>query len=249
MKVKAGSSYDEDDLQHMMCKLLDCLSMAIKMDFIVRDTHLRGFLFNPAAKPDFTLLSTSTVTWSYVVGFIELKDFLAKGGGRHEDAVGQLMDRTQNVFSQQPGRSFCLSFILGADALEAWFIARDGPIFRSNLLPLDAVDSPGALMLLRLLYSSATLHYGYQRPSALPSPFIPEGLQEVISDFNVLKPLTSPRASKVYSASLGTEEVVLKYNRDANHEVSRLAAAVPRGREVNRLVVPRRLKGGSRGKR
>ena len=226
-EVKEGSNYKEDHLQREIHELLSSLAGAINMNFTVRDTHLRGYLLNPQAKPDFTLLSSSITTWSSVVGFIELKDFLARSAQNHEEAVGQLMDRTQNVFSQQPGRSFCLSIIIGADALESWLIAKDGPIFRSGLLPLDDVNSPGALMLLRLLYSSAALHYGYKQPSAQPTSFIPEGLREFINDFNELKPLTSPRASGVYRALLGTEEVVIKYNHDGGHEVSR--PAVPRG--------------------
>jgi hypothetical protein len=111
----------------------------------------------------------------------------------------------------------CLAFAMGADALEVLHVTRGGDLTRSGLLSLTSDASPGAIMLLRLLYSSAEQHYGYVRPSDLPSPFVPEGLKERLTDFTLLKRNRSQQDSGVYGAMLGsTKPVVVKFSYDGN---------------------------------
>lgn len=131
--------------------------------------------------------------------------------------VMQAMDRTFKIFEQQPERNFCLSLIIGVDALEAIHVTRVGRITRSGLLPLETQQSDGARMLLRMLYSPSD-YYGYKLPP-LPGSFTPANTTEVLDSFVRLKPLSSPWSTGVYSATLGQEAVVVKYDRDGGREV------------------------------
>lgn len=88
------------------------------------------------------------VLWSSVVGFAEVKPELSDTS-RYEEAVGQLMDRVQQLFQQQPERSHALGAVFGRDALEVFHFQRStNQIISSGKLDLSATD--GATMLLRM---------------------------------------------------------------------------------------------------
>lgn len=169
------------------------------------------------------------VLWSSVVGFAEVKPELSDTS-RYEEAVGQLMDRVQQLFQQQPERSHVLGAVIGRDALEVFhFQQSPNQTTSSGKLDLSATD--GATMLLRMFYSSPERHYGFT-PTALPSPLLVGG--EPVADFKLLRPQRSPRGAAVYSCSLRGQTVVVKYGMDIEQEVC--VAELPLGWAANRMA-------------
>lgn len=73
-------------------RLFVSLAKLIQMDFKIKDTSGKGYLMNPLAKPDFTLLNGSITTWSVVVGVFEVKPFLVNSADYYEGAFGQVIN-------------------------------------------------------------------------------------------------------------------------------------------------------------
>lgn len=80
--------FHQDELK----RLLESMAKLIQMDFIIKDTSVRGYLTNPTAKPDFTLQNGSITTWSSVVGVFEVKASLVNDMDNYEGAFGQVIN-------------------------------------------------------------------------------------------------------------------------------------------------------------
>jgi hypothetical protein len=144
-----------------------------------------------------------------------------------EGALGQVYDRAQIVFQQQPERGLVVGLVLGVGGLEVICIPRlAGRIRRTGLLAVDPLDpsSPGVLMLLRLFCSSPVHHFGFVNP-VVPNSWVPPGLSRPLCDFVRLRAAKpgSPHGASVYSAALGdgeaAQDVVVKFSKDIELEV------------------------------
>lgn len=173
------------------------------------------------------------VQWSSIVTFAEFKFDLARNNS-YEEALGQVSDRAQELFKQQPGRNHCVAAVLGWNSIEVLYIVRPGnTIERTGLLSFVLPEgpvattpgalSPGMSLLARFLRSSSTQHFNYA-PPAIPSGFIASldsGQQQLLSNFRCLHAQRSPRGSSVFRAQLGAgpEEVVVKFSESIGREV------------------------------
>lgn len=136
--------------------------------------------------------------WSTVLGFAEVKASLAAGDD-YAEALGQLSDRAQRLFTMQPDRPFVLLAALGADSMELLCVAKDASSsrsWRSGKLSLNAHGVAGDLLLY--LFSSGPHAFGYKQPF-VPEPFsiVVDGQAHSLSSFECLR---APASSTAYSA-------------------------------------------------
>ncbi|KAJ3285402.1 hypothetical protein HDU76_008146 [Blyttiomyces sp. JEL0837] len=107
----------EADVQEMFKLLFEVIQEVCGLEFTVKDTSVSGYLTNPGAKIDFSLLEHAVAVWAELIGVIEVKPTL-QSSIKYQEAVGQVVDRFSKVRDHQPKRVFVFGAVLGQDSME-----------------------------------------------------------------------------------------------------------------------------------
>ena len=154
----------------------------------------------------------------------ELK-FSLRRKGQYEACMGQVSDRIEEIFRQQPRRKHATALILGRESMEVVHFPSNlnANILRSGLLPLfgNETIAPGMAMLFRFFKTKSSEHLNYKQP-VVPSNFKAScGRRE---NLQCLPRSLSESSSSVYKATLkakdgGEKEVAVKFGKGVEHEV------------------------------
>lgn len=217
-------------LPHLVHKLASALHF--------HDTHLRNYLTCPTGKIDATFTASGAVLWSDVVTLAEFKPSLASEPAYNE-AVGQVVQRCQAIFEQQPQRTRVVGMVMDASNIDVLLIEKPAPFRVRHTGRLQfalAIDSAGFLALCRVLVCPFE-QLGFVA-AIVPRPFQLSGeIRGTVTDFLPLRPESmSPRCSAVYRASCTRwkgQQLVMKFapatvedGRFAAHEANLLGELV-----------------------
>ena len=165
------------------------------------------------------------VLWPCLVSFFELK-FSLGHKRQYEACAGQVSDRIQEMFRQQPWRKHATALILGRDSVEAFHFpsAFSTKVLRSGKLPLFGKEmvSPGMALLFRFFSSRSTDYLSYQLPD-VPSNF--KASCGHLTNLQCLQRVMPDSSSSVYKAKLKAKnggqnmDVIIKFGKGVEHEV------------------------------
>lgn len=161
--------------------------------------------------------------------------------GKYEVCLGQVSDRIQEMFRQQPWRKHATALILGRESMEVVHFpsAFNADVLRSGLLPLFGKEpiAPGMAMLFRFFRSSSSDHLNYKLPTVPPNFEVSCGR---LLNLQCLQRASSDSSSSVYKAMLkakdgGEKEVVVKFGKGVEHEVRRIVLPQDLLDQIHRL--------------
>ena len=165
------------------------------------------------------------VLWSCLVSIFELK-FSLRHKRQYEACAGQVSDRIQEMFRQQPWRKHATALILGRDSVEAFHFpsAFSAKVLRSGKLPLFGKEmvSPGMALLFRFFSSRSTEYRNYKLP-VVPSNF--KASCGRLTNLQCLQRAMPDSSSSVYKAKLKAKDggenmdVIIKFGKGVEHEV------------------------------
>lgn len=122
-KLKLKGKVQDIKEEHVQRRMIDFCQKLKDLKFTIKDTSTKDYLKNPIAKIDVSLLVSTVSLWSCLVSFIELKSFLCDQTLYHQ-AVGQVIDRSTNLFLNQEERKFVYAAIAGCDSIEFFYILK-----------------------------------------------------------------------------------------------------------------------------
>ncbi len=227
-------SISEQPIQDSYTALLPHLVHKLASSLHFHDTHLRNYLTCPTGKIDATFSASGAVLWSDVVTLAEFKPSLASEPAYNE-AVGQVVQRCQAIFDQQPQRTRVVGMVMDATNIDVLLVEKPAPFRVRHTGRLQfalTADSAGFLALCRVLVCPFE-HLGFVA-AIVPRSFQLSGeIRGTVTDFIPLRAESmSPRCSAVYRASCtrwkGQQFVVkfapsaLEGGRAAAHETNLL---------------------------
>jgi len=221
----------EQPIQASYTALLPHLLSRLRSSLHFHDTHMRNYLTLPTGKIDVTFTASGAVVWSDVVTLAEFKPSLVRSTPAYNEAVGQVIQRCQDIFDQQPQRSFVVAMVMDAVNIDVLHVSNSAPfrLVHTGRLPFAlSVESVGFVALCRVL-SAPMDRLGFVA-AAVPAPFELKSPRGTVSDFVPLRAHSlSLRTSAVYRASCSrwkNQQLVVKFsppNDDAAHEATILS--------------------------
>jgi hypothetical protein len=221
----------EQPIQSSYTALFPHVVSQLRSSLHFHDTHLRNYLTLPTGKIDATFTASGAVLWSDVVTLAEFKPSLVRSTPAYNEAVGQVIQRCQDIFDQQPQRTFVVAMVMDAAHIDVMHVSKPTPfrLVHTGRLPFAlSADSAGFLALCRLL--AAPLDRLGFIAAVVPAPFELQSLRGTVSSFLPLRAVSlSHRTSAVYRASCtrwkGQDLVVKFAPSDANaaHEATVLS--------------------------
>ena len=215
-------------MQPRVIELLDSIAHAVQSQQVLMDTHMRKYLQRPIAKIDCSGMASTLLQWTQLVTPWEFK----LSNKDIEALLGQLIDRCEVMFTNQPLRKQAFAVGITLEAVEVFGICRnpeDGKLSvqRSGPQVLGiSPHSPGLQMISRILQASLT-DLGFV--SNLPVDPVQIGrcsvrLQKVIAVGSA--PASQGSGSYVLQGTLGDKEpVIVKLNRSQQEVMLRAGHA------------------------
>lgn len=193
----------EQPIQSSYTALFPHLLSQLRSSLHFHDTHLRNYLTLPTGKIDATFTASGAVLWSDVVTLAEFKPSLVRSTPAYQEAVGQVIQRCQDIFDQQPQRTFVVAMVMDAGHIDVMHVSKP-TLFRlvhTGRLPFAlSADSAGFGALCRLL--AAPLDRLGFIAAVVPAPFELQSPRGTVSSFLPLRAVSlSHRTSAVYRAS------------------------------------------------
>lgn len=222
-KKRSVRSNTEQILQDCYNVLFPHLIKTSPSSLRFHDTSVRDYLTNPTGKIDITLTASGLVAWPDVVTLVELKPSLQPKPA-YEEAVGQVIQRCQEIFDIQEKRQFAVGVVMDGKRIDVLRVARTFPVqvTHTGCLPFElAPDSVGFKMLLRVLTAPFD-KLGFTA-ALLPEPFElpllagnrPTRTKHVVKDFIPLRVGSlSLRTSAIYRAACNLwpdQPIVVKF--------------------------------------
>ncbi len=157
-------------MQPLMMRLLQRLATALGSEVVLKDTHISNYLKNPTAQIDCSGLASPLVAWTQLIVPFEFK----VGDGSMIEAAGQLIERCQHTFQQQPSQQHMFAVAITLASVEVISCSHGErhelmQVRRSGSQPLSLCSkSKGLQWICRILQADkATL--GYCAPKLPPS--------------------------------------------------------------------------------
>ena len=203
-------------MQPRVIELLHAIAHAVQSPQVLVDMHICNYLQRPIAKIDCSGMASELSQWTQLVTPWEFKLSFKE----IEALLGQLIDRCEVMFSNQPSRKQAFAVGITLEAVEVFGISRnpeDGKISVQRSGPqLLSIShhSPGLQWISRILQASLT-DLGFV--STLPVDPVQIGgcsvrLQKLIA--LGLAPATQGSGSYVLEGILGGEEpIIVKLSR------------------------------------
>lgn len=221
----------EQPIQSSYTALFPHLLSQLRSSLHFHDTHLRNYLTLPTGKIDATFTASGAVLWSDVVTLAEFKPSLVRSTPAYQEAVGQIIQRCQDIFDQQPQRTFVVGMVMDAGHIDVMHVSKPAPfrLVHTGRLPFALVlNSAGFLVLCRLL--SAQLDRLGFVAAVVPAAFELQSPRGTVSRFLPLRAMSlSHRTSAVYRASCTRwkgQDLVVKFapsDSNAAHEATVLS--------------------------
>jgi len=220
----------EQAIQTRYTALLPHLLSRLRSPLHFHDTHVRNYLTLPTGKIDVTFTASGSVLWSDVVTLGEFKPSL-RSTTAYNEAVGQVIQRCQDIFDQQPQRSFVVAMVMDATNIDVLHVSKPAPfrLVHTGRLPFAlSMESAGFLTLCRIL-SAPMDRLGFVAPT-VPAPFDLADARGKVTNFLPLRAHSlSERTSAVYRASCSrwkNRQLVVKFSPpsdNAAHEATILS--------------------------
>jgi hypothetical protein len=221
----------EQPIQSSYTALFPYLLSQLRSSLCFHDTHIRNYLTLPTGKIDATFTASGAVLWSDVVTLAEFKPTLVRSVPAYNEAVGQVIQRCQDIFDQQPQRTFVVAIVMDAVHIDLMHVSKPTPfrLVHTGRLPFAlSADSTGFLALCRLL--AAPLDRLGFIAAMVPAPFELQSPRGTVSSFLPLRAVSlSHRTSAVYRASCTRwkgQDLVVKFapaDSNAGHEATLLS--------------------------